>query len=120
MGRFLVAVEVDTAEWEGEQGKALSSVDVWDHYAATLAVADDKFVSRVVAVVAGAAAERVIAATRAAVLEGLGYGPVADSLREGTSPGDLAALVEPGSEAESKILPLLQRWAEEDAREGGR
>lgn len=68
----------------------------------------------------GAAAERLIASERGDVLKGMGYRPVADELRRGTLPSSLAALVEEGSKAATEILPLLQRWAEEDAREGGR
>lgn len=66
----------------------------------------------------GDAAERLIASERADVLEEMGYGSVADEVRRGTSPSQLAALVEEGSDAEREIGSLLQHWAEEDAKGG--
>ena len=70
----------------------------------------------------GPAAERLIASERGNVLEGMGCQAVGEDVREGLPFATIIDRVVDcmDEEEERKLLPLLQQWAEEDAREGDR
>ncbi len=69
----------------------------------------------------GAAAESLIAAQRAGVLEHRGFTSVADEIQDGTPPAVVADRIKETAKAFgdldfSAVLPLLQCWADEDVK----
>ena len=68
----------------------------------------------------GAAAERLIAAERGDVIEGLGWPSVADDVREGVPLSTVTDRVIDimDEDAERELLPVLQGWDDEDPKRG--
>lgn len=116
---------VNVVEVEGRENPVYVFAELRDAGRFARAVKSEALYRSNQAIYTGAAAERLIASERADVLEGKGFGGLAEKVRTGI---DLTETVARLSALKAsyrgldfgEVEVLLQRWAEEDAREGGR